>query len=172
MITYRVLSYTWSDFLEKATAITITCMDYVHPTANLHKPLTQVRSSILNDKPRTDPIFVGKADLDERSKQVNMMPDTFQCASKVVFWIAKDGLRTSDIPPLLSEVASASNCLASAAKGAPQYDILPLETTKLPYVTLYGLLSCSLVTEHGLRGGFGSLKRLSLLAITRSYAAS
>ena len=61
----------------KATAIMITCVDHIYPTLNLHETSTQVRSSIFTDKPWTDPIFVGKADLYERSRRVDMMPDTF-----------------------------------------------------------------------------------------------
>ena len=121
-------------FFGKGTAITITCMNYIHPTLILHETSTQVLSSIFTDKPWTDPIFVGKGDLDERNRQVDMMSDTFSSASKVVVWLGKDDLRTSDIPRLLSKVASASNCLAPAAKGRPQYDTLPLQTTKIPSI--------------------------------------
>ena len=42
---------------------------------------TQVRSSILTDRPWTDPIFVRTADLDGRSRHMDMVPDTLYLKS-------------------------------------------------------------------------------------------
>ena len=59
------------------------------------------------------------------------MSDMFSRASETFVWLENDELRANDIQQLLSIVASAGNCLSSAVEERPQYDPLPLETTKL-----------------------------------------
>jgi hypothetical protein len=88
--TYEALSYFWGDPTETQTILLNRIRFNV--TINLYKALLRLRHPFKNRDLWVDAICINQMDIGERSSQVKLMGQIFECASEGLLWVGEEDI--------------------------------------------------------------------------------
>jgi hypothetical protein len=81
---YNALSYCWGDANDTTDSF---CNGISHPiTKSLHAALYYIRRKALPQLIWADAVCINQMNIPERNQQVSIMPQIYQCASRILIW--------------------------------------------------------------------------------------
>lgn len=86
---FEALSYAWCDASDR-TPVLLHDFHQLNITTSLHSALWQIRQSAKYQVLWADAVCINQDDLDERSKQVQIMVDIYKAAKSVLIWLGPE----------------------------------------------------------------------------------